>query len=93
MKRAIVMGTLALILATIATGCVLEQAEQDESRKAAAQFLGKDRVQITKIMGEPKGAIPMTDTGGEMFFYSYQGHHYVLETNPLGVVDVAVRTS
>jgi hypothetical protein len=72
---------------------VLEQAEQDESRKAAAQFLGKDRVQITRIMGEPKGAIPMTDTGGEMLFYSYQGHHYVLETNPLGVVDVAVRTS
>jgi hypothetical protein len=61
--------------------------------KAAAQFLGKDRVQITKIMGEPKGAIPMTDTGGEMLFYSYQGHHYVLETNPLGVVDAAVRTS
>ena len=93
MKRAIVMGTLALVLATIATGCVLEQAEQDESRKAAVQFLGKDRVQITKILGEPKGAIPMTDTGGEMLFYSYQGHHYVLETNPLGVVDVAVRTS
>jgi hypothetical protein len=93
MKRPIVMGTLALFVATIATGCVLEQAEQDESRKAAAQFLGKDRVQITRIMGEPKEAIPMTDTGGEMLFYSYQGHHYVLETNPLGVVDVAVRTS
>jgi hypothetical protein len=44
-------------------------------------------------MGEPKRAIPMTDTGGEMLFYSYQGHHYVLETNPLGVVDAAVRTS
>lgn len=76
----------------MAAGCVIEQAEQDESRKAAAQFLGKDRVQITKIMGEPKEAIPMTDTGGEMLFYSYQGHHYVLETNPLGYVDSAVRT-
>jgi hypothetical protein len=82
-----IMGTLALFVG------VLEQAEQDENREAAAQFLGKDRVQITKILGEPKGAIPMTDTGGEMLFYSYQGHHYVLETNPLGVVDAAVRTS
>jgi hypothetical protein len=93
MNLAIVMGTLALFSATIATGCVLEQAEQNDSRKAAARFLGKDRVQTTKIMGEPKRAIPMTDTGGEMLFYSYQGHHYVLETNPLGVVDAAVRTS
>jgi hypothetical protein len=93
MKLAIVMGMLALFVATIATGCVLEHAEQEESRKAAAHFLGKDRVQVTKVMGEPKGAIPMTDTGGEMLFYSYQRHHYVLETNPLGVVDAAVRTS
>ena len=91
MKRTV--GILAISLTLIAAGCVLEQAEQDESRKAAAQFLGKDRVQITKILGEPKEAIPMTDTGGEMLFYSYQGHHYVLETNPLGVVDSAVRTS
>ena len=35
----------------------------------------------------------MTDTGGEMLFYSYQGHHYDLETNPLGLVDAPVRTS
>jgi hypothetical protein len=92
MNRAITMGVLVLGLAALATGCVLQQAEQEESRKAAAQFLGKDRVQITNIMGNPKEAVPMTDTGGEMLFYSYDGHHYVLETNALGVVDSAVRT-
>ena len=90
MKRTI--GIFAISMMLLVAGCALEQAEQDESRKAAAQFLGKGRVQITKIMGEPKEAIPMTDTGGEMLMYSYQGHHYVLETNPLGVVDAAVRT-
>jgi len=90
MKRMI--GIVAMVTMIAAGGCVLERAEQDESRKAAAQFLGKDRTQITRIMGEPKEAVPMTDTGGEMLFYSYDGHHYVLETNPLGVVDSAVRT-
>lgn len=92
MKLAVVIETLALFVATIATGCVLEQAEQEESRKAAAQFLGEDRVQITKIMGEPKGAIPMTDTGGEMLFYTYEGHHYIFETSPSGVVSSGVQT-
>lgn len=28
----------------------------------------------------------MTDTGGEMLFYTYEGHHYIFETSPSGVV-------
>ena len=92
MNRRLKMAGLAIGLAAICGGCILEQAEEEESRKAAAQYLGKDRVQIEKIMGRPNEAVPLTDTGGEMLFYSYQGHHYVFETNPLGVVDSAVRT-
>ena len=74
-------------LIVMAGGCTAE-----ESRKDAAQWIGKDRVQLAKVMGDPKEAVPMTDTGGELLFYSYQGHHYVFETNPLGQIDSAVQT-
>jgi hypothetical protein len=43
-------------------------------------------------MGQPKEAVPMTDTGGEMLYYSYEGHHYVFETDPLGKITSAVQT-
>ena len=92
MQRVTLMGTLALGIALIAGGCAHEHAEQDESRKAAAQWLGKDRTQLAKTMGPPKEAVPLTDTGGEMLFYSYDGHHYVFEINPLGMIDSAVQT-
>jgi hypothetical protein len=43
-------------------------------------------------MGQPKEAVPMTDTGGEMLYYSYEGHHYVFETGPDGKISSAVQT-
>ena len=92
MKRTIGAGLLAIGLAMMAGGCALQEAEQEESRKAAAQYLGKDRTQLARIMGQPKQAVPLTDTGGEMLFYSYEGHHYVFEVDSLGVIDSAVRT-
>ena len=64
----------------------------EESRSAAAQWIGKDRVQLANQMGQPKEAVPMTDTGGEMLYYSYEGHHYVFETNPDGKIMSAVQT-
>ncbi len=64
----------------------------EESRSAVAQWIGKDRTQLANQMGQPKEAVPMTDTGGEMLFYSYQGHHYVFETGPDGLITSAVQT-
>jgi hypothetical protein len=43
-------------------------------------------------MGQPHQAVPMTDTGGEMLFYTYEGHHYIFETSPSGVVSSGVQT-
>jgi len=63
-----------------------------ESRKAAAEWIGKDRVQLAREMGQPINAIPMTDTGGEELFYTYQGHHYYFQTNAQGLIETAVRT-
>ncbi|HKN00294.1 MAG TPA: hypothetical protein VJX23_07230 [Candidatus Binataceae bacterium] len=80
-------GALAIGLIAIAAGCTAQ-----ESRKAASEWVGKDRTQLANTMGQPKEAVPMTDTGGEMLFYSYQGHHYVFETNAQGLIDSAVQT-
>ncbi|HEY2484517.1 MAG TPA: hypothetical protein VGI36_05180 [Candidatus Binataceae bacterium] len=42
--------------------------------------------------GAAHQAVPMTDTGGEMLFYTYEGHHYIFETSPSGVVSSGVQT-
>jgi hypothetical protein len=64
----------------------------EESRSAVAQWVGKNRVELANQMGQPKEAVPMTDTGGEMLYYSYEGHHYVFETDPRGNISSAVQT-
>jgi len=64
----------------------------EESRSAVAQWVGKNRVELANQMGQPKEAVPMTDTGGEMLYYSYGGHHYVFETDPQGNITSAVQT-
>ncbi|MGO9606813.1 MAG: hypothetical protein ACLQAT_26055 [Candidatus Binataceae bacterium] len=87
MKRLITTGALAIGLMVIAAGCTAQ-----ESRSAASQWIGKDRTQLATQMGQPKEAVPMTDTGGEMLFYSYEGHHYVFETGPDGLIQSAVQT-
>jgi hypothetical protein len=87
MNRSITTGLLALGLLALAAGCV-----EQESRRAASEWIGKDRVELANVMGPPRQAVPMTDTGGEMLFYSYQGHHYIFETNPQGVIHSGVRT-
>jgi hypothetical protein len=81
------IGILAVIMSMACVSCV-----QQESRRAAAEWIGKDRVQLAQTMGQPKQAVPMTDTGGEELFYSYQGHHYYFQTNAQGLVQTAVRT-
>ena len=87
MKRIITTGALAIGLIAIAAGCTAQ-----ESRKAASEWIGKDRTELANTMGQPKEAVPMTDTGGEMLFYSYEGHHYVFEVSPNGLIDSAVQT-
>lgn len=81
------IGTMAAILLTTCVGCV-----EQESRRAAAEWIGKDRVQLAQQMGAPRQAVPMTDTGGEELFYSFQGHHYYFQTNAQGLIETAVRT-
>jgi hypothetical protein len=87
MRPTIKAGMLGLGLMTLAAGCVSQ-----ESRKSASEWVGKDRTELTKTMGPPHQAVPMTDTGGEMLFYTYEGHHYIFETSPSGVVSSGVRT-
>ena len=62
------------------------------SESSQAQWIGRNRVELAHQMGQPKEAVPMTDTGGEMLFYSYEGHHYVFETDPHGNITAAVQT-
>ncbi|HXK06923.1 MAG TPA: hypothetical protein VMS37_31300 [Verrucomicrobiae bacterium] len=93
MKRLITVGTLAMGLVLSVGACSnLFTPPADESRSAVAQWIGKDRVQLANQMGQPKEAVPMTDTGGEMLYYSYEGHHYVFETDPDGKISSAVQT-
>ncbi|MHB8381578.1 MAG: hypothetical protein ACYDC3_04460 [Candidatus Binataceae bacterium] len=84
MKRSIMAGVLALTMLAMA-GC----AGQEQSE---TQWIGKTRSDLVATMGEPKSAVPMTDTGGEMLFYAYNGHHYVFELNPDGKINKAVQT-
>jgi hypothetical protein len=63
-----------------------------ESRSAAAEWIGKNRVQLAQQMGAPRQAVPMTDTGGGELFYSFQGHHCYFQTNAQGLIETAVRT-
>ncbi|MFZ1887367.1 MAG: hypothetical protein WAU33_04995 [Candidatus Binataceae bacterium] len=83
MKRSIMTGMLALAMLAMA-GCATSQ-EQSQS-----EWIGKTRSDLAAEMGDPKGAVPMTDTGGEMLFYAYQGHHYVFETDADGKIEKAV---
>ena len=93
MKRLTTVGALAMGLAVAVAACGnVVTTPSEESRSAVAQWIGKDRVQLANQMGQPKEAVPMTDTGGEMLYYSYQGHHYVFETDPQGNITSAVQT-
>jgi hypothetical protein len=93
MKRLITGGALAMGLAVAVAACSNAiTTPSEESRSAVAQWIGKDRVQLANQMGQPKEAVPMTDTGGEMLYYSYEGHHYVFETDPEGKISSAVQT-
>jgi len=89
MKRLMSSGVIALGLMALTAGCT---TPSQESRSAVAQWIGKNRVDLTNQMGQPKSAVPLTDTGGEDLFYSYQGHHYVFETGPDGQIISAVQT-
>ncbi|HUY38043.1 MAG TPA: hypothetical protein VMV13_04400 [Candidatus Binataceae bacterium] len=84
MKRVIIAGVLGFAMLAM-TGCASSR-EQSQS-----EWIGKTRSDLSSEMGDPKGAVPMTDTGGEMLFYSYQGHHYVFETDADGKIDSATQ--
>ncbi len=92
MKRLITTGALALGLIVTMGACSMFSTPSEESRSAVSAWIGKDRAALANQMGQPKEAVPMTDTGGEMLFYSYEGHHYVFETGPDGLITSAVQT-
>jgi hypothetical protein len=85
MKKSLMAIELAVGLSVIAGGCTAQA-----SRRSAAEWIGKDRVELAQQMGQPKQAVP-TDMGGEMLFYSYRGHRYYFQTNAMGQIDSAVR--
>ena len=87
MKRLNTIGAVALGLAVFVGGCSMPAQENTLS-----QWIGKNRTDLAAQMGQPKEAVPMTDTGGEMLFYGYQGHHYVFEVGPDGNITNAVQT-
>jgi hypothetical protein len=84
MKRSIMAGVLAFAMLAMA-GCAGQQ--QDQSQR---QWIGKSRSDLSAAMGDPKSAVPLPDTGGEMMFYAYQGHHYVFETDSAGKIEKAL---
>jgi hypothetical protein len=93
MKRFITAGAMAMGLVVTLSACSsMITTPSEESRSDVAQWIGKDRVQLANQMGQPKEAVPLTDTGGEMLYYSYEGHHYVFETDPEGKISSAVQT-
>ena len=93
MKRLITLGALAMGLAVAVAACSnVVTTPSEESRRAVAEWKGKNRVELSNQMGQPKEAVPLTDTGGEMLYYSYEGHHYVFETDPQGNIISAVQT-
>jgi hypothetical protein len=94
MKRFITAGALAMGVMITLGGCGSHQpwVTTPSQESSQAQWIGHNRVELAHQMGQPKEAVPMTDTGGEMLFYSYEGHHYVFETDPLGNITSAVQT-
>ena len=91
MKRLITVGALAVGLAVTVVACSNAITTPSEESSLAA-WKGRNRVELTQLMGKPKEAVPFPDTGGEMLFYSYEGHHYVFETDALGNITSAVQT-
>jgi hypothetical protein len=94
MKRLITAGAaLAMGLVVTLGACSRTfTTPSEESRGAVAQWIGRNRAELVHQMGQPKEAVPMTDIGGEMLYYSYEGHHYVFETDPQGNITSAVQT-
>jgi len=94
MKRLITAAALAMGVMLMLGACVSHQPwiTTPSQETTQAQWIGRDRVELAHQMGQPKEAVPMTDTGGEMLYYSYEGHHYVFETDPLGKITSAVQT-
>lgn len=91
MKRLITAG-VALGLVTLGACSNAITTPSGESRSGVAEWKGRNRVELAQLMGQPKEAVPLTDTGGEMLYYSYEGHHYVFETDPQGNIISAVQT-
>lgn len=85
--KPLTIAAIAVLLLTVIGGCTAQ-----ESRRAAAQWIGKNRAELDQQMGPPRQAVPMTDTGGTELFYTYEGHHYYFQTNAKGVVETAVKT-
>jgi hypothetical protein len=92
MKRLITAGVALGLVVTLGACSNAITTPSEESRSAVAMWKGKNRVELANQMGQPKEAVPLTDTGGEMLYYSYEGHHYVFETDPQGNIISAVQT-
>jgi hypothetical protein len=74
-----------------ASGCVtrlpegapppgLPELTRPSQEKSLPEWIGKDRKELVKQMGEPNLAVPM-ESGAEELYFSYQGHKYYFETD------------
>jgi hypothetical protein len=90
---------LAILLS--AAGCVTYSSEErhfpglpeitrPSQEKRLPEWIGKDRRELVKQMGEPAFAIPM-ESGGEELYFSYQGHKYYFETDDKRDIRTAVQ--
>jgi hypothetical protein len=93
---------LVLVILLWAAGCGTYSSEERQfpglpeitrpsQEKRLPEWIGKDRKEVVKKLGEPTLAVPMESGGGEELYFSHEGHKYYFETNDKRDVKTAVQ--
>jgi len=93
---------LVLVILLWAAGCGTYSSEERQfpglpevtrpsQEKRLPEWIGKDRKEVVKKLGEPTLAVPMESNGGEELYFSHEGHKYYFETNDKRDVKTAVQ--
>jgi len=69
----------------------LPEVTRPSQEKRLPEWIGKDRKEVVKKLGEPTLAVPMESNGGEELYFSYQGHKYYFETDLKRDIKTAVQ--
>jgi hypothetical protein len=91
MKPLAVLAAAILMTASALACSALQSAPETSAERAeASEWIGRNRAEVVKQLGEPTEAVPLVETGGEMLIYAHRGRtHYVFATAPGGVIDKA----